>query len=122
MAAECKVTISAQITGLGQLFEMVDTFTTTTTATRKTYGYQVQAVADTAEALDLGDVTTPELIIIRCIANDVDIDTSYSVSFSAELTVNEGEVAVFKPVGSAVYLKNDDAAESFTVEYIVVGT
>lgn len=121
MAAECKVTISAQITGLGQLFEMVDTFTTTTTATRKTYGYQVQAVADTAEALDLGDVTTPELIIIRCIANDVDIDTSFSASFSAEITVNEGEVAVFKPTGT-VYIKNDDAAEAVTVEFVVVGT
>jgi|SRR3990167_2472559 len=121
MAAEVKVTVAAQVTGLGQLFELVDTFTTTTTATRKTYGYQVQAVADTAEALGLGDVTTPELIIIRCVTNDVDIDTSFSVAFSAEITVNEGEVAVFKPTGT-VYLKNDDSAEAVTVEYIVVGT
>jgi hypothetical protein len=121
MAAELKTTIISQLTGLGSISEFVDTFTTSTTPTRKYFGYQVQAVADTAEALNLGDITTPELIVLKCVTNDVDVDTSYSVAFSAELTVNEGEVAVFKPVG-VVYIRNDDAAELSTVEVLVVGT
>jgi hypothetical protein len=121
MAAELKTTILSQLTGLGSVLEFVDTFTTTTTPTRKYFGYQVQATADTAEALNLGDVTTPELIVLKCVTNDVDIDTSYSVAFSAELTVNEGEVAVFKPVGT-VYIRNDDAVELSTIEVLVVGT
>ena len=121
MAAELKTSVISQLTGLGKVFEFVETFTTTTTPTRKYYGYQVQATADTEEALDLGDITTPELIVIKCVSNDVDIDTSFSVTFAAEITVNEGEVAVFKPTGT-VYLKNDDAAESFTVEILIVGT
>ena len=121
MSAETRTTITSQVTGLGKLLEFAETFTTGTTPTRKSYFYQVQAVADTAEALDLGDITTPELIIMKCVANDVDVDTSYSVAFSAELTINEGEVAVFKPVGT-VYIQNDDAAETVTVEGIIVGT
>jgi hypothetical protein len=121
MSAEMKTTITAQMTGLGKTLEFVETFTATTTPTRQVQFYQVQAEADTAEALDLGDITTPELIIIKCITNDVDIDTSYVSSFNAEITVNEGEVAVFKPTGT-VYIKNDDSAEVVTVEGIVVGT
>ena len=121
MAAQLKTTIIAQFTGLGKALEFLETSTTTTTPTRAAYIYQVQGVADTAEALDLGDVTTPELILIKCVANDVDIDTSYLASFSAEITVNEGEWAAFKPVGT-VYLKNDDSAESFTIEALVIGT
>lgn len=121
MAAELKVTVLSQLTGLGKVFEFVETFTTTTTPTMKYQGYQVQAVADTAEALNLGDITTPELIIIKCITNDVDIDCNYSSSFSADITVNEGEVAVFKPAGT-VYIKNDDSAEACTIEVLIVGT
>ena len=121
MAVENKINIVAVLTGLGMSEEMADTFSTTTTITKKATIYQTQAVADTAEALDLGDVGIVELIIIRCITNDVDIDCNYSESFSADITVNEGEVAVFKPAGT-VYLQNDDAAETFTVEALILGT
>lgn len=121
MAGELKSTIIAQLTGLGKVFEFAETFTTATTPTMKYYGYQVQAVADTAEALNLGDITTPELIVLKCITNDVDLDCNYSSSFSADITVNEGEVAVFKPAGT-VWIKNDDSAEVCTVEVLIVGT
>ena len=121
MAAECKVTVTAQMSGLGKLLEFVETFTSTTTPTRKAFVYQVQGVAGTEEALDMGDITTPELVILKCVANDVDIDTSFSVAFSAEITVNEGEVAIFKPTGT-VYIKNDDSEEVSTVEALIIGT
>jgi len=120
MSAECNVTILAEVTGLGQLQALAEKFAVTTTPARVHYQYMEQATADTAEALDVGDVGTVHLIILKCISNDVDIDTSYVSSFSAEIEVQEGEVTVFKPTGT-VYIQNDDAAEKSIVEYLVVG-
>jgi hypothetical protein len=94
---------------------------TTTTCTKFAHVYQIQAVADTDEALDLGNVTTPQIVLIKCIANDVDVDCSYSASFSADITVNEGEFALFRPVGT-VRIKNDDSAEAVTIEAFIWGT
>jgi hypothetical protein len=81
----------------------------------------VQASADADEAIAVGDVGTIELIIMKCISNDVDVDTSYSAAFSAEIEIQEGEMAVFKPTGTT-RIKNDDAGEQSTIEYWVIGT
>jgi len=120
MAAECTVSIIAEVTGLGQLQQLAEKFSTTTTPARVHYQYMEQATADAEEALDVGDVGTVHLIILKCIANDVDIDTSFSSTFSAEIEVPEGEVTVFKPTGT-VYIKNDDSEEKSKIEYLVVG-
>ena len=120
MAAEANVSIICEVTGLGQLQTLAEKFAITTAPTRVHYQYMEQATADADEALDVGDVGTIHLIILKCIANDVDIDTSYSSSFSAEIEVQEGEVTVFKPTGT-VYIKNDDAGEKSTIEYLVIG-
>jgi len=120
MAAACDVSIIAEVTGLGQLQQLSEKFSVTTTPARVHYQYMIQAVADTAEVLDVGDVGTVHLIILKCIANDVDIDTSYVSTFVAEIEVQEGEVAVFKPTGT-VWIKNDDSAELSTIEYLVIG-
>ena len=119
--AALDVSLIAELTGLGKNINLSEKFSTTTAPTRAMYHYAIQDVADTAQALDVGDVGTVELLIIKCVANDVDVDTTYVSSFVAELTVNEGEVAMFKPAGT-VYIKNDDSAEVSTVEYLVVGT
>lgn len=121
MAAECAVNILAEVTGLGQIQKFAEKFTTTATPTRCHYGYIVQDTADTAQALDVGDVGTIELIIMKCVSNDVDVDTSYVSAFSAEIEIQEGEIQIFKPTGT-VYIKNDDAGEQSTIEYIVIGT
>jgi len=120
MAAEANVSIIAEVTGLGQLQVLAEKFAVTTTPARVYYQYMEQATADTEEELDIGDVGTVHLIILKCIANDVDIDTSWVTSHSAEIEVQEGEVAVFKPTGT-VYIKNDDAGEKSTIEYLVIG-
>ena len=120
MAGACSVSIIAELTGLGQVQSLVEKFSVTTTPARVHYQYMEQATADTEEALDVGDVGTVHLIIMKCITNDVDVDTSFVSSFSAEVEIQEGEVAVFKPTGT-VYIKNDDAGEKSTVEYIVIG-
>ena len=121
MAAECNVSVLGELTGLGQILNFTEKFATTATPTRILHHYMVQATADADEAIAVGDVGTIELIIMKCISNDVDIDTSYVSSFSAEIELQEGEVTVFKPTGT-VRIKNDDAGEQSTIEYWVVGT
>ena len=121
MAAEANVSVICEVTGLGQLQMMAEKFAITTTPARVHYQYMEQTTADVAEVLDVGDVGTVHLIVLKCIANDVDIDTSYSASFSSEIEVQEGEVAVFKPVGT-VWVENNDAGEKSTIEYLVIGS
>lgn len=120
MAAECNVGIIATVTGLGKALEFIEKFSSITPE-RQFYQYMVQTTTNEEEALAVGDVGTPELIILKCVANDVDIDTSYVDSFNAEIEVQEGQTAIFKPTGF-VYIKNDDEGEVSTIEYIIVGT
>lgn len=120
MAATGTISIIAELLGLGKDLDFVDRFTLSNTPTKSHYAYREQAVADTAEALDVGDIATIDLIIIKAIANDMEIDTSFVSSASAELIVLEGEIAIFKPSGT-VYIDNQDAAEQVTYEYIVIG-
>lgn len=121
MAAEANVSVIAEVTGLGQLQMMAEKFSVTTTPARVHYQYMEQATADVDEALDVGDVGTIHLIVLKCIANDVDIDTSFSSTFSAEIECQDGEVSIFKPTGT-VYIKNNDSAEKSLIEYLVIGT
>lgn len=121
MAATNKINILAILEGLGEMESFTDSFSTTTTITAKQRGYQTQAVADTAEAVKMGGVGTAELVIIKCISNDVDLDANFSSNFSADLTIQEGEIAIFKPYGT-LYLKNSTASETSTIEYLILGT
>uniref|UniRef100_A0A6H2A5Q9 Uncharacterized protein n=1 Tax=viral metagenome TaxID=1070528 RepID=A0A6H2A5Q9_9ZZZZ len=120
MAAECTVSIIAEVTGLGQLQQLAEKFSVTTTPTAVNYSYITQTTADTAQILELGDVSTVHLIIIKCVSNDLSIDTSYVSSFNAEISCQEGEVACFKPSGT-VWVKNEDAGEASVFEVLVIG-
>ena len=121
MAATATAKLVVELDELDQTLRLPWTWDTTTTPTAYYKGRQTQATADTAEALELGTVSTPLLIVVRCVTNDVDIDCNYSSSFSADITVNEGECAVFTPAGT-VYIQNDDAGEASVVEVFAVGT
>ena len=90
------------------------------TPTIKTDLVQVQATADTEEALNIGGITTEQMLIIYAVENSVYVDTSFSVTFNAELLISEGEFSVFTPTGS-VYIKNAVAGETVTCEVIAVG-
>jgi hypothetical protein len=121
MSVENSIRIVGEITGLGEGQKFAEAMATTTTCTKFYHGVQIQAVADTAEALELGNVATPQLVLLKCITNDVDVDVTYSSSFNAELTVNEGEFALFKPYATT-YIKNNDSSEQSTIEVYVWGT
>lgn len=122
MAAEANVSIICEVIGLGQLQSIAEKFAITTIPARVFYHYMEQTTADAHEVLDVGDVGTVHLIILKCISNDVDIDTSYVAStFSAEIEVQEGEVAVFKPSGTVWIENHADSGDKSTIEYLVVG-
>ena len=121
MAASLTLNIVAQLLGLGKEIDFIDRFTLTQTPALATQNYRTQAVADTEEALDLGGISTVDLIVIKAVTNDLIIDTSYAdATFSTEIIVPEGEIRVFTP-GAAVYIMNEDSAEQVTYEYIVIG-
>ncbi len=120
MTASAKANLVVELTGLNKNIQYPISWSTTSTPTMFAYGRQVQTTADVAEALNLGDVTTPKLVVIECITNDVDLDCNYSSSFSADITVNEGEAAVFCPAGT-VYIKNNDSEEASTFDYFIIG-
>jgi hypothetical protein len=121
MAVSNNVQVLAILEGLGEMVGFADAFSTTTTITYKHNDYVEQTTADSEQALGLGGVTTPHLIILKCIANDVDVDCNYTdATFRANNTVQEGEFAVFMPAGT-VYIKNNDAGEKSTIEYWVWG-
>jgi len=122
VAAEARIKLIVELTGLGQEESFSENFTTTTTPTRALYHYAVQDSADTAQALELGDVGTIQLLVIKCVSNDVDIDLDYSSSFDADLTIQEGECAVIPKPAGTVYFKNSSAEETSTIEYLIVGT
>jgi len=82
---------------------------------------RIQAVADTEESLDLGGVSTIELVIIKAITNDMLIDCDFTSTFDADLSVEEGTAQVFKPEGT-VKIINKDAGVQCTYLYIVIGT
>ena len=120
MAATGTINIIAELLGLGKDMDFLDRFTLTNTPTKSTKQYRIQAVAGIEEVLDLGGVSTVDLIIIKAVANDMTIDTTFVSTYVAELIVLAGEIAVFSPSGT-VYIKNQDGAEQVTYEYIVIG-
>ena len=121
MAAECNVRILAKVTGLAEELKLAELFNVTTTPTKASINRQIQAVADTNEALNLCGISTVELIIIKATTNDLLIDTDYVSTFNADQSIAEGESRIIKPSG-VVRIKNKDAAETVTVDYLIVGS
>ena len=122
MSASAKITIGIETIEIGaDPFEVLKKVTITAVPDRKLYNQVKQVVVDTDEALVVGDISTVEAILVHCITNDVDIDSAFSSTFKASITVNEGEWAIFKPAG-ILYMKNNDAGEQSTIEYWLIGT
>jgi len=117
MAAACDISVIAQVTGLGKNLDFAEKFSTAT-PTLAMYNYD--SIGTDAEALDISDISTVECIIIKNTdsTNYVEIDCNYA-SFSADIQLDAGKVAVFKPSGT-VQVKANTAA--VIVEYIVIGT
>jgi hypothetical protein len=123
MAASGAITVGFDVQEIGAVpwDGILKKFSITTTPDAKYYNVVQQAVADTDEAIGVGDIATIEYMIVHCVTNDCDLDLNYASSFEASVVVQEGEWACFKPSGT-VYMKNNDAAEQTIIEYWLIGT
>lgn len=125
MSATTTVSSRVEITGLGKEVWMQDVATDGTTPTALTYNYRKLTTTNTAEALDLGDVTTEAILMIRAIDYDLDIDLDCAgvSSFEASLTVKAGEPAAVIPnPAGTIYVKNNVTSEVPSYEYVLTGT
>jgi len=121
MAATCVLRLVGEVTGIDDQLDFHVRGDLATTPTKRAEMIQIQATTNTAEALNLGGVTTPLSITIEALDNAVDIDTSYVSAFAAEITLKEGEFATFTPSGT-VYIKNNVTGEVCTIHSVIVGT
>ncbi len=123
MAAEVTVLVRAELTGLGKDQSFVELATDGTVPTAVTYGYRTLAVADTEEALDLGDIAVETILVIRAVTDDIDVDLDFSSAFDSDFTLKAGEPAACIPnPAGIVYVKNNGAAETPVYEYLLCGT
>lgn len=122
MAAEFTVGIIAELTGLGKIQSFVEKGTDETVPTAGAYMYRVIATADTAEALDLGDVTTVTAIILYAVDYDVLIDCDFVSAFDVDLTAKAGgiPVVITYPAGT-VYVQGE-SGQTPKFEYLIIGT
>lgn len=121
MAAACSVKFIVELTGLGENEVFAESFTTGVPA-RSLKHYAVIDAADTAQALILGDVATEELLVIKAVSGDieVDLDCADVASFDVDLTIPEGKSAIIPQPASTVYWKGDGATDA--IEYLLIGT
>jgi hypothetical protein len=120
--ATSTTTVIHTTTGLGKTLEFVETADTTTAPTAATYNYRTQATADAEEALDLGDVATEHLLVLKAVTNDLDVDLDFVSAFDADFTIPAGECAVVPKPAGVVYVKNNGAGETCVYEYVLTGT
>lgn len=71
-----------------------------------------QVVGTTPETLDLGDVSSPSLVIVRNLdpENTIELGRMISASFEPFQAISPGEIAVLKPAdGTVLYAQADTA-------------
>lgn len=123
MAATVDVSIIVELMGLGRIQNFMHKATDGTTPTAATYNYRVLATANTAEALDLGDVATETILAIRAIDYDLNVDLDYVDSFNADFQIKAGEPAAVIPNPSGVvYVNGAETDETPAYEYLLLGT
>lgn len=120
-AATAGVSMNISITDLGETSIILTKDFTASTPDAYARQYRQLESADTAEVLDLGDVSTIEGILLLADDNDIIIDCNYSGSFDEDIIVPAGQCTYFKPTGT-VRVMNEDAGETPLYEYIVFGT
>ena len=125
MAAECSVSIIAEVSGLGEGLVFAEKFVVTETPVKAVLNRQIQTTTNTAEALNLCGISTVELVIIKATSNDLILDTdcANNAAFVQDQSIPEGECRILKPDGTdGIFIKNEDGTEVVTVDYLIVGS
>lgn len=121
MAATFNLSCIAELVGLGEDLVFTKKGTDETTPTAGSYMYRTITTANTAEALDLGDVSTVTAIVLYAIDYDVDIDCDFVTSFDADMTAKAAglPVVITYPAGTVYVQGETDQTPKF--EYVVIG-
>lgn len=122
MAAEFKINMMAQLSGLGEQIDFIKSGTDETTPTAGSYMYRTIAAANEAEALDLGDVSTVTAIVLWAVDYDVDIDLDYVDAFDADLTAKAAGIPVVITYPAGTIYVQGETDQTSVYEYVVIGT
>ena len=122
MTASARVEIKFILNDLGNRVEADLASNITTTPTVYNQQRRVLATADTAEALGLGDVSSSQLLVIKAVLLNLEVDLDFVTTFNADLTIPAGETAIIPRPAGVVYVKNATATQTPTYEYYLVGT
>jgi len=128
-AVTTNIGVNLTISGLGNSTTSYSKSFSATTPDAVTQQYRVLAVANTAEAVALGDVSSVEGLVIACVSDSCStttgglwVDCDYnSTAFDADMLIAEGEAAYFKPTGT-VYVVGANSTETPIYEFTVLGT
>ena len=121
MAANFSTKIISELTGLGETANFIKQGDDETTPTAGAYMYRTITTANTAEALDLGDVNTVTAIVLYAVDYDVDIDLDFDTSFDADQTAKAAgiPVVITYPAGD-VYIKGE-TDQTPKYEFLIIG-
>lgn len=123
MAATFTLEFLAKLSGLNSDDSIISGLATLGQTPTATSGVQFRTIAttNTEETLDVGDVATVDMIILKAVSGDIAVDTSFNATFSTEIIAEAGELPlIFKPNGT-VKVKNNTADETPTYSYMVIG-
>lgn len=123
MAATIDVSVIIELLGLGKAPNFIDKATDGTTPDTYVAHMPTLATADAEEALDAGDISTIQVLVIRAIDYDLDVDLDFVSAFDVDLTVKAGEPAAVVPnPAGTIKVKNNGAGETPQYEYLLIGT
>lgn len=122
MAAEGNISVIAELIGLGNEVRFAKRGSDETTPTAGTYNYRTIATADTAEALDLGDISTVTLIMLWAVDYDVMIDCNFVSSFDSHMTAKAAGIPAIIPYPSGTVYVKGESGQTPKYEYICWGT
>lgn len=129
-AGTSSINATVTVSGLGSGSMQLSKSFAGTVPTVATRAYRRLDSNDVNETVDVGDVNVIEGMMIGHVDDScdtttgdllVDCNSSSSVAFSADITLAEGEITYFKPLGDVEVIGANDV-ETPIYEYIVYGT
>lgn len=119
--ASSNVSVNCSVSGLGSAPTSLNVSFSGTDPNAVMRGYRMLADVNTAETLDLGDISTIGGILIAADLCDVIVDCNYFSAFKESIYITEGECAYFKPAGPVQVRNPYDTTYTPIYEYIAFG-
>ena len=121
-AAVSTISVNCSVSGLGSSVVGMNVTFSGDVPDGVVRGYRKLSDANTAEELDLGDISTVGGILLVADACDVVVDCNFVSTFKESVYISEGECAYFKPCGVVKVRNPAGTTYTPTYEYIAFGT